>query len=325
MSEKLANIPIELLIPPFVLLRLVDRTSLDYIEMRDSIAAHGFFGSICVRKSKKYPNKYEIINGLHRYCCAIDCGMEDVPCIIKEATDTEVKNWQIQANLLRRETKNADYATRLKMLIVENPELTMEVLSAELHCRPGKLQKILKLTRLIPVAKKQLNDGNLPLTSAYALARLPKRLQEDLFEKATTLSVRDFVQICTGYSKSYKEAVNEGRLQKYLHPNVNPNPYLRSFKQIKNEYFNSLAGKLILEETVFSNNLEIWKAALAWVLHLDSISVEKAQQEAIKRSDIEKRRLTRRTESWLNSRELKCDAKKLGIDPDDRDMREVIV
>jgi len=322
MSEKLANIDVKLLMPSFVLLRLVDKTSLDYIEMRDSIAAHGFFGSICVRVSIRHPGKYEVINGLHRYCCALDCGLETVPCIIKEATDAEVKNWQVQANLIRRETTNAEYAARLKMLFVENPELTLEVLSVELHCRPQKLQDILRLNRLIPEAKKHLDVGNLPLTSAYSLCRLPKQLQEDLVDKALSLSAREFVQLSNGYSKAFREAIYDGKFSKYLQSDTPPQPHLRSFADVRNEYNRPLNGELILKDLKNSTPIDIWLASLAWVLHLDAESIRKTRELAVKRAETEKDSIVRRVQNRAECATIRQAAKKMGIDPSDQVMIE---
>jgi ParB/RepB/Spo0J family partition protein len=319
MSDRLENIPVELLMPAFVLLRLVDKTSLDYIEMRDSIMAHGFFSAICVRESKRQEGRYEIIEGVHRYCCALDCGFKEVPCIIKEATDADVKNWQMQANLIRKSTTNSEYAARLKMLFADNPELTMETLAMELHCHPGKIKDILKLNNLIPVAKKHLDVGDLPLTSAYALSKLPKQLQEDLIKDALASSVREFVQLCNGYSKSYREAVMEGRFKDYLQSLEAPMPHLRSFSAIRQEYTHPVQGEFSLENLKNKEPIEIWIEALAWVLHLDQASIQKAKERAQKRVDITQRKLLRHTQTRRN----RCIGRKLGIDPNDTDMIEI--
>ncbi len=321
MPERLENLSVALLIPAFVLLRLVDKTSLDYIEMRDSMAAHGFFGTICVRPSKRQPGKYEIIDGLHRYCCALDCGFKDVPCIIKEATDAEVKNWQIQANIIRRETQKSEYAARLKMLFIENPELTMVVLATELHCRPAKIQDILRLNRLIPAAKKHLDVGQLPITAAYSLSKMPRQLQEDLLEKALSLNVREFIQLCNGYRKAYKESVNEGRLQYYLELPTTPQPYLRNFRAIRQEYEKPINGELFLENVKLTK-IEIWKLALAWVLHVDPESARIEKDRAKERAEKEKQRLKGRL--MERNREHRSRARKLGVDPNDIDMIEVV-
>jgi ParB/RepB/Spo0J family partition protein len=325
MPEQIENIDVKLLIPSFVLLRLVDKTSLDYIEMRDSIQAHGFFSAVCVRKAKRLENSYEIIDGLHRYCCALDCGLTSIPCIIKDATDAEVKNWQLQAHLIRRETLQSEYAARLKMIFCENPDLTMETLAVELHCRPKKIRDILRLNLLIPRLQRHLDVGELPLTSAYALSRLPKQLQEDLLPKAMELSAREFIQVANGYSRAYREAVGRGRLDCYLKQAVAPQPHLRPFKAIREEYNLPTSGPLVIKEVENKTPIEIWKAALAWVLHLDPISIRRAQAIADKHAEKEKERLLRRKVPPAHQVKSNVAAVRLGIDPNDKDLIEAIL
>jgi ParB/RepB/Spo0J family partition protein len=321
MADQLKNLRLDQLVPAFVLLRLVDKTSLDYIEMRDSIAAHGFFSAICVRISKRQPDKYEIIEGLHRYCCALDCGLSEIPCIIKEATDSEVKNWQVQANLIRKTTTNTEYAARLKMLFIENPELTMANLSIELHCRPAKIQDILRLNRLIPVAKKHLDRGELPITSAYALSRLPQQFQDDLLKQAMTLTAREFIQLSNGYRKAYKEAINEGHLKNYLIVSDKPSPHLRTFSRVKQEYERPIYGEILTTREKLTK-IEIWKLALAWVLHIDPESIRESQERAKQRAEHDREKLDKR--SMDRTRLHRCRAKKLGADPHDTDMIEIV-
>jgi ParB/RepB/Spo0J family partition protein len=314
MSENVRNIPIDLLIPTFILLRLVDRTSLDYIELRDSVAAHGLFSAICVRESIRQSGKYEIIDGLHRYCVSVDCGLTEIPCVIKEATDAEVKNWQIQANLLRRETANSEYATRLRMMFIENPELTMEILSVQLHCRPGRIQDILRLNQLIPEAKKQLDVGNLPLTSAYALSRVPKQFQDDLLDNALALTASNFISLCNNYRKDYRTALESGRVQDYLDPELHDSPHLRKLSKIKDEYYKPLVGKVMIEDLKLKTPIEIWTAALAWVLHLDPESKKHLLELATIRADIDKRKLLHRINANNKDHRRQSEARKLGID-----------
>jgi ParB/RepB/Spo0J family partition protein len=326
MSDQIANISVDLIVPSFVLLRLVDKTSLDYAELRDSIKAHGFFSAICVRPSTRQPGKYEIINGVHRFCCALDCEFKDVPCIIKQdATDADVKNWQIQANLIVCETKTTDYAARIKMLFCEHPELTMEDIAAELHCRPSKLKDILRLNRLIPRAKEYVDHGDISITIAYALSKTPKKLQEDLLPSALTLPVRDFVQVCNGYIRAYKEAANQGRLSRYLVLDAAYAPHLRSFKQVKVEYEKLTAGKMLLENLQITDPIEIWKTALAWVLHIDKLSIQAAKERAEECAEVEQRKIERRRIDRAKFNNNRTKAKSLGISPDDDpDMTEIV-
>ena len=82
MRDKAADIPIDSIIEPRTVLRLVDKDSVEYLELRDSIEAEGFWNSIAVRPAKDEGN-YEIIDGLYRHTCARELGLKSIPCIIK--------------------------------------------------------------------------------------------------------------------------------------------------------------------------------------------------------------------------------------------------
>ena len=81
MRDKAADIPIDYIVEPRTVLRLVDRDSVEYLELRDSIEAEGFWNSIAVRPAKD-EGKYEIIDGLYRHTCARELGLTSIPCII---------------------------------------------------------------------------------------------------------------------------------------------------------------------------------------------------------------------------------------------------
>jgi topoisomerase IA-like protein len=63
---------------------------------------------------------------------------------------------------------------------------------------------------------------------------------------------------------------------------------------------------------------------LAWVLHLDPESLQKAQERAQERLAIEQRRLTNRVVDRADDRKWKSAARKLGVDPNDGDMIETV-
>ena len=103
----MAEIPLTLIDTPPVLLRPVDRLSLDYIELRDSIAEHGVLSSISVRPKR---DRFEVIDGMYRLSCAIDIGLKAIPATVKHGvTDEELPLLQIQANACRFEPTSIQY------------------------------------------------------------------------------------------------------------------------------------------------------------------------------------------------------------------------
>jgi len=105
--------------------------------MRDSIASEGFWNSISVRPAKE-DDRYEIIDGLFRYTCACDLGLESMPCIIKRnVSDDAVLAAQIQANAIRPETKPVEFARQMKQILTRRPEMTFDELAHLIHKSPS--------------------------------------------------------------------------------------------------------------------------------------------------------------------------------------------
>ena len=91
------HLSIHVLREPKVRLRDVDRESIDYLELRDSIRDHGVLQSLLVRPIE---GGSEIIEGLHRFTAAKEVGLEEVPCLIRRCSDDEALVLQLQANAI---------------------------------------------------------------------------------------------------------------------------------------------------------------------------------------------------------------------------------
>ena len=93
-----------------VALRAVNRESESYIGLRDSIRAVGILNAISVRLREENvdgENKtfYELIDGLHRYTCALDVGLTEIPVQIISLDNAQTLEAQIMANIHKVETK----------------------------------------------------------------------------------------------------------------------------------------------------------------------------------------------------------------------------
>ena len=100
MDDKTEFLPVAVLREPKNKLRIVDKESVAYLELRDSIRDHGILQPLLVRPVE---GGYEIIEGLYRIRVPRRVGLEKVPCIIREATDDEVLVLQLQANAISPE------------------------------------------------------------------------------------------------------------------------------------------------------------------------------------------------------------------------------
>ena len=121
MKDELKWLPVDQLVDPPVVLRLVNRASVAYMELRDSIADRAFSTRSCVRPSARFPGKYDVADGLYRVTCCREVGRSPVPCLVKDLTDDDLLAIQIQANALRPETTPMEYARQIKRIMEARP------------------------------------------------------------------------------------------------------------------------------------------------------------------------------------------------------------
>ena len=158
--------------------------------------------------SDKDSGKYEIIDGLYRYTSARDLRLDTIPCIIKHnVSDDAALAAQIQANAIRPETSPVAFAMQMKRMLTRRPEMKFDELAHMIHKSPGWVRQTLGLLRLGAKAKAMLEHGEIPIQSAYMLAKIPSKLQADYLDQARTLSAREFQALGGQCNK----AVHRGR------------------------------------------------------------------------------------------------------------------
>lgn len=268
------------IVEPKTLLRLVDRNSIEYLEMRDSVQRFGFTSSISVRPAKR-AGKYEFIDGLHRYCIAKDLSLPNIPCIIKHGVkDDEVLLLQIQGNAQTVPTKPVEFARAIKAYLTRQPELTVAQLATRLKKNPRWIGSLLGLLKLPDDLQKSVDRGEIPLISGYHLSRIPQRVRGQFVEAAKTMTARDFELLAAGTIKKYREAVRLGSLRAFYSESFEPHPFLRHLKEIQSEVAHHQIGPGLLLGTKCHKPLDAFYLALKWVMHLDPKSIKEQRQMA---------------------------------------------
>jgi len=284
MQDKVADIPIDDIIEPRTMLRLIDRDSVEYLEMRDSIAAEGFWNSISVRPAKD-EGKYEIIDGLYRYTCARELGLKSIPCIVKcNVSDDAVLAAQIQANAIRPETKPAEFARQMKRMLTRRPRMTFDELAHLIHKSPSWVRKTLGLLRLARESRKMVDRGEIPIQSAYMLAKIPQQLQKDYLDQARTLPSGEFRALAASVIKQFTEAVKQGKMEAFWCGEFQPQAHLRSLREIQSEAQRQEVGALLVTAEQCKTPVDGFYSALRWAMHLDSQSIEDQERAARARS-----------------------------------------
>lgn len=239
---ELAWLPITALREPKILLRRVNRDSVEYLEMCDSIRERGVLQPILVRP---IGDTYEVVEGNYRFTCAQEARLETVPCLIKEMTDDEVLVVQLQANAISPDTTPEEYALRLKKILASRPGMTQGGLACLIRKSPTWVNNTLGLLKLKREYRKMVNRGEIPLSNAYKLATIPDFMQKDFVERAQLMPMREFHALAGACVKHFQEAVKQGRMEAYYSQEFKPQAHLRSLSEIEMELLAREEGALI--------------------------------------------------------------------------------
>lgn len=281
MNEQITNIPIDEIVEPWILLRPVLTDSIDYFEMLESLRDNGFLNSISVRPSERKPGKYEVIDGWWRTTCSHELRFDTIPCIIKlNITDDDVLALQIQAQAIRPETKPIEFARQLKRIQKARQGITLPQLANFINKSPGWVRRQLQLLHLTPAIRKSVDRGEIPLANAYMLARLPNSLRSKYVQQSKVMGTKEFKPLIAGILKQYKESVRQGKLDAFFTEDFQPQPHLRPLKEVREEAESQMEAHLVLTSIGCKTTIEGWKAALDWVMHLDTKSMEEQKSAA---------------------------------------------
>ncbi|TXH59145.1 MAG: ParB/RepB/Spo0J family partition protein [Desulfurellales bacterium] len=254
-------------------LRPVLKNTVEFRELADSVRRDGLLQPILVRP---VGDKYEVVDGGHRYNAVRECRLDPVPCEVRDMTDSEVLLYQLQTQALQIEVKSSDYSKRLQKLLDEGMTLTQ--LCQKIGKRPHWVRQKLKILKLSPEIVEAIDRGDISMQAAIALGKVPVRLHAGLMQDAINLTAKQFVEKTRALVKEYREAVRTGSLeQRYVV--TEPQPYLRSMTELREEVttFSSAGVHIRLENA--KTALDGWKACMKWLLHLDPISLRQAEEK----------------------------------------------
>lgn len=292
--SKMKHLPLNQIKAPADPLRQVNKKKAEYLEFVDSIRSKGILNPILVRELKdNSETPYSVIEGLHRYTGAIDAGLTEIPCQIVSMNDAEIWEAQIIGNLHKIETRPADYAKTLEKIFRANPTLTKKQLSAKLNKSTTWLDNQLKLNVLPENVKKLVNEGNINVSNAYALANLSSVAEnevENFLSAAQTTPPNEFTVRVDTRVRQIKAERRQGRDPK-KNNEFEPIAHPQNRAAFEAELRDHKNADVLIPEMGASTPLEGWIAAIKWSLKLDPRSVaaakatfdaEKAATEAAK-------------------------------------------
>ena len=273
-----------------VALRAVNRKSEKYLGLVDSLREHGLMNPINVRvkEDDKTSIAYlEIVDGLHRFSGCRDADIPEIPVNILQADDARALELQLVGNFHKIDTKPHQYAEHLIRLLGFNALMTETDLAKKLGVSTDFIKKRLSLNKIQNEnIQKLIDDGEINLTNAYSLAKLPPDEQANFVADAMKKSPGEFAPAVDARVKEIKEANKKGKTAGPL--TFSPSPHSRKVLEIKSEIGlvegeeAGVAAKAVISATGETNPVEAFDLGVKWVLHLDPSSIEeqKAQWEA---------------------------------------------
>lgn len=192
-KEEIAMVKVdELRSNPYQPRKVFDEEALK--ELSKSIKEHGVFQPIIIKKSIK---GYEIIAGERRVKATKLAGLEEIPAIIRDFSDTEMMEIALLENLQRENLNAIEEATAYKKLL-ETLGLTQEELSNRLGKSRSHITNMLGLLTLPGEVQKALGNKEISMGHARIISKLENKDQQiNLARKVATdeLSVRQLEEL----------------------------------------------------------------------------------------------------------------------------------
>ena len=138
----------------------------DLSELTASIREKGVLEPLLVRK---VGSRYQIIAGERRYRAAVEAGLGEVPCVVRESSDSETMELALVENLQRKDLTPFEEADGLKAL-ADSYDYTHEMMA------------------------EKLGKSRTSITEALSLAAMPERVRQmcrlaDIQSKSVLLQV----------------------------------------------------------------------------------------------------------------------------------------
>ncbi len=168
-KDNIAQIPVDKILPnPFQPRKNFDGPALE--EMSQSIKQYGILQPITVRKVS--PTLYELVAGERRLRAAKHAGLEKIPAIVVEMSDSDSAAVALVENLQRQDLSFMEEAEAYSALIAIHG-FTQEQIAAKLGKNQSTIANKLRLLRLPESVKAALVEHNLTERHARALLRIP--------------------------------------------------------------------------------------------------------------------------------------------------------
>ena len=161
----------------------------EFESLKESIRKFGILEPIIARKGK---NGYEIISGHRRTTAAKSLGLKKVPVIITDLDDDLAKIMVVDANKYRKQFDPSEMAFAFKMRYeaekhrgksMGDGERTAESIGKDYGHSQRSVYNYMKLTQLLPVLLRFVDEKKLGCSTATELAELSEDMQQLILDE----------------------------------------------------------------------------------------------------------------------------------------------
>lgn len=181
-------------------------------ELKESIINHGILQPLIVRKSIK---GYEIVVGERRFRAASEAGLEKVPVVVRDLSESEVMEIALIENLQREDLNPLEEAIAYEKLM-DHLKVTQEQLAKKLGKSRPHIANHLRLLQLPKPVQQLIADGTLSMGHGRAILGLKKKekvvplVQKIIKEKLSVRQLEQLIQkLNENVSRETKKAVQE--------------------------------------------------------------------------------------------------------------------
>lgn len=221
-KPKLMNIKLEKLHPfenhPY---KVLDDDSMT--ELVESIKEYGILNRIIVRPIENNTEEYEIISGHRRVHAADLLEMKEVPAVVHFIDRDEATVMMVDSNCQRENLtlmeKARSYRMKADALSHQGKTLGQNVPKSEDNRTTAKIgadsgdgyktvQRLIRLTYLVPELQEYVDGGKMKMLPAYELSFLDEESQRDIVDRITETEVFP----SHAQARRMRKAFEEGKL-----------------------------------------------------------------------------------------------------------------
>lgn len=247
-GESVQNVSIGM-IAPSALQPRVEFPAEQLAELVESIRERGIIQPLIVRQS---PGGYELIAGERRWRAAKEVGLQDVPVIVRQASDQDVLELALIENLQREGLNPIEEAVAYEKLS-KDFSLTQEEISKKVGKNRATVANAMRLLDLSDKSKSLLKHGRISVGHAKVLLSLKGPEEQDLLAEKIVKDALTVRAAETVASKLHEEA---GRVRK-VRPGAGPSELPPSLRAVQNMLTHRLATRVVFHHGDKKGNFQI--------------------------------------------------------------------